>query len=142
MEDVYRLIAGGDAPEWRRSPPLFDCAALVFRVRQVLPEAKEADITSRAGYALARLRTLSKKSPCGCPDDERVKKALWLCLGAAAFPNDPKRTRARLREAAEAALRLTHGAPPKEREALRSRLGETADAMARLLSFAMNQKGG
>ena len=142
MEDVYRLIAGADAPEWRRKPPSFDCAALVVRVRQTLPAAQPADITSRAGYALARLKTLSKKSPCGCPEDERVKTALWLCLGAAAFPNDPVRTRARLRDASEAALRLTHGVPPKEREALRARLGEPADAMARLLSFAINLKGG
>lgn len=142
MEDVYRLIMGANAPEWRKKSPLCDCGELIRRTRLILPEAGGADFTSREGFALYRLKTLSKKPPCGCPDNERVKKVLWLCLGAAAFPTDPKRTQARLRDAAEAALCLTHGIPPAKREAFRAKLGEPADAMARLLFYAIQHKGG
>lgn len=142
MQDVYRRILGEDAPEWRVQMPPLDCGALMRRVCRVLPAAKEADVSTQEGCALARLNTLSKKAPCGCPEDANIKRALWLCLGAAAFPHDPKRTRTRLKAAAQAVQCLTHGVAPKERELLRSRLGEPADAMARLMSFAINQDGG
>ncbi len=139
MDDAYRFIMGENAPAWRKKPPALDCGTILCRA-SLLPPPGEADITTRAGMALARLKTLSKKTHCGCPDDERVKRALWLCLGAVAFPGDARRTRARIAEAAEAALCLTHGAAPREREALRARCAQPADAMARLLSLALKRQ--
>ena len=141
MEDVYRLLLGQDAPEWRERPPALDFAALAARASALLPEAGEADVSTPEGFALARLKTLARKPRAGIPGDERVGRALWLCIGAIAFPNEPARARTRLRAAAEASLGLTHGVPARESEALRGRLGAAADAMARLFSLAIRQKG-
>ncbi len=138
MEDVYRLIMGEGAPEWRKKPPALDYEALMHRAAELLPPPVYPDIASDAGFTLARLMTLSRKKHCGLPDDPSIKRALWLCLGAAAFPGDPARTRIRRREAAAAALQLTHGVPPREREALRALCAQPADAMARLLSYSIN----
>ncbi|HWQ58237.1 MAG TPA: hypothetical protein VN540_04385 [Clostridia bacterium] len=142
MEDVYRMLLGPDAPAWRERPPALDYRALAARVTALLPEAGEADVSTKEGFALARMKTLSRKPHAGFPEDEGVRRALWLCVGAIAFPNEPARARARLRAAAEATMNLARGVPPREREALRSRLGEAADVMARLLDYAIHQKGG
>lgn len=141
MQDVYRLLLGQDAPEWRERPPALDFAALAARASALLPEADEADVSTPEGFALARLKTLSRKPRAGFPEDEGVRRALWLCVGAVAFPNEPARARTRLRAAAQASLELTHHVPPRAREALRARCGAAADAMARLLSLAIRQKG-
>ncbi len=141
MEETDRLTEALCVPAWRKKPPALDYAALVRRVLETLPEAGEADISTREGYALAKLKTLSKKPRRGCPDDRRVHEALWLCVGAVCFPKDERRRGARLREACEAALALTRGVPPREREAFRARLSEPADAMARLISRAITRKG-
>ncbi len=142
MEDVYRLLLGDDAPAWRKRPPALDYLALARRALDLLPEADASDIATREGLALARLSTLSKKPHTGLPDDAHVKQTLWLLIGAVAFPYDKARARARLNEASEAVLALTHGVSPREREELRARCGEAAAAMARLLSFAIKQQGG
>lgn len=137
MDDVYRLIMGEGAPGWRKKPPALDYEALMRRAAGMLPPPDYPDIATDAGFALARLMTLSKKIHCGLPDDPGIKRALWLCLGAAAFPGDAARTRVRRSEAAAAALQLTHGVPPREREALRALCAQPADAMARLLSYSI-----
>lgn len=141
MQDVYCLLLGQDAPEWRERLPALDFAALAARACALLPEASEADVSTPEGFALARLKTLSRKPHIGFPEDEGIKRALWLCVGAIAFPNEPARAQTRLRAAAEASVNLTHHVPPRHREALRAQCGVAADVMARLLSLAIRQKG-
>ncbi len=138
MQDIYRIIMGENAPKWRETPPAgIDYTALMRRVTALLPESGDADITTPEGYAISRMNTLSKKPDLGCPDDEGVRRALWYALGAAAFPDDPRRTRTRRKKAVQAALMLTHGVPPGKREALRSRCGGPAKAIAKLISVSI-----
>jgi len=84
-------------------------------------------------YALARMLMLSRQGGQGCPEDERIQMALWLCLGIEGF-GGKKREAMRLR-AARALLDVMEGRGLREREALRRKLGAVGGCAARLLAL-------
>ena len=73
-------------------------------------------------YVSNRLLLLAQKGPCPCPDEERVKNALWLTLLC-------RETGRFKREAEAAVLTMTHGKTGAERLALEKSCGSVAAAL-------------
>ncbi len=121
--------------------------ALARAAVEKLPPQKQwlcegCGLGTREGYAMARMGTLARKGDKGLPQDEAALRALWLALGICAYPGDAARTRARLKQAVEALLTMSHHLPPRERAALMNRCGLVGMAAEKLIFTGIQIIGG
>lgn len=96
----------------------------------------------RTEYALNRMLMLAHTSKfygehASCPDDPRVRRALWLCFGIVERLKSPRLLKLRINDAAQALLTMSHHLPPAQRPALLRRCGGVADCASRLLHLGL-----
>ena len=78
--------------------------------------------------------TLARKGDRGLCDKDGIKRAAWLLMGITAYPQDAKRTAARMKEAALAVREMLKDIPTKERESIRRECGLIGMAGSALMS--------
>ena len=98
-------------------------SALVEKINREMPLPEEAGET----HAENRMRALARHEGSGCPNQPAFHRALILALAA-------HESAAAYRKAEQAALKLFHTIPPRERPAFFCRCGALGGAMLRLLS--------
>ncbi len=102
------------------------------------PDETEPDGDTEAGFTRLKLRTLAKKGDMGITDTPGVTRAAWLLLGAAAYPENPARTAARLHEACLAVKNMFSDIPTRERESVRRQNGLVGIAGERIVGNMAN----
>ena len=95
---------------------------------------REPDGDTDEGFAELKLRTLARKGDRGLCDTDGIKRAAWLLMGVTAYPQDAKRTAARMKEAALAVREMLKDIPTKERESIRRECGLIGMAGSALMS--------
>lgn len=105
------------------------------------PNETEPDGDTEAGFIELKLRTLAKKGDMGITDTPGVMRAAWLLLGAAAYPENPARTRARLHEACLAVKDMFADIPTSERESVRRQNGLVGIAGERIVGEGRRSNG-
>lgn len=115
-----------------------DANTLASLLRKAMADAeqskREPDGDTDEGYAELKLRTLARKGDRGLYDTDGVKRAAWLLMGVTAYPQDAKRTAARMKEAALAVREMLTDIPTKERESIRRECGLIGMAGSALMS--------
>ena len=79
------------------------------------------------------LASLLRKAMADAEQDG-IKRAAWLLMGVTAYPQDAKRTAARMKEAALAVREILKDIPTKERESIRRECGLIGMAGSALMS--------
>ena len=115
-----------------------DANTLASLLRKAMADAeqseREPDGDTDEGYAELKLMTLARKGDRGLCDTDGIKRAAWLLMGVTAYPQDAKRTAARIKEAALAVREMLKDIPTKERESIRRECGLIGMAGSALMS--------
>ena len=115
-----------------------DANTLASLLRKAMADAeqseREPDGDTDEGYAELKLMTLARKGDRGLCDTDGIKRAAWLLMGVTAYPQDAKRTAARMKEAALAVREMLKDIPTKERESIRRECGLIGMAGSALMS--------
>lgn len=108
-------------------------ALLAHIIASAPPTALPDPVCSEVDYAIARMLMLSRKGGTGCPQDVRVREALWLAMGI--VDAQGSRREARRNRAAKALIGLMRGRDVAARLVLAASMGQAADCAARLLAY-------
>ncbi len=109
---------------------------LMERVIESCPLPGLPEEAAHLAYATARMLMLARRESGGCPENEAVRRALWLSMGVGEAAASPAERRARADRAASALLAMAHALPPRERMGLLAQCGGVGKCAARLLAYA------
>lgn len=110
---------------------------LTAMMRAVIDEAPRPamplDADDPVDVALCRMLMLARRPFRPCPEDARVRRALWLALAIPERAGEERPTRLRKLAAARALREMAYHLPPKDRQKLYLECAGVADCAARLL---------
>lgn len=98
------------------------------------PSEAEIDGDTDTGYAELKLRSLARGKGCTLYGAKSELRLAWLLMGITAYPNDAKRTAARLEDCALAVSELFKELSPMERSTVRNQCALIGRLGARLMS--------
>ena len=110
--------------------------ALMLRAIGEAPRPKlPLDAVDPVEKAICRMLMLARRPFRPCPEDERVRRALWLALAIAQRAPCERILRHRKLEAARALYSMAHHLPPRDRQTLYVDCSGVADCAARMLAI-------
>lgn len=109
-------------------------ALLIKAAETAEPSESEPDGDTDAGYAELKLRSLARGKGCALYGAESELRLAWLLMGITAYPNDTRRTAARLEDCALAVSELFREYAPRERSAVRTQCALIGKLGTRLMS--------